>query len=173
MISQPSLVEVAHYRFLIADAPNRLNVAEYAETLQRYNAIVLVRTCESLYDDDQFNSFNIQPVVTIKQNLYFSDGAAPPKHVVREWLGIVRGIFKKAKQDDTRPCIAVHCMAGLGRAPVLVAIALIEAGLDYLSVVELIRKKRKGALNENQLNYLKQYTPTRALQEKSACCMVQ
>jgi hypothetical protein len=55
----------------------------------------------------------------------------------------------------------------------MVSIALIEAGLDYLSVVMLIREKRRGALNENQLNYLRQYTPTGALMEKTACCTVQ
>lgn len=40
-----------------------------------------------------------------------------------------------------RPCIAVHCVAGLGRAPVLVAIALIEAGMKFEDAVEMIRGK--------------------------------
>ena len=46
--------------------------------------------------------------------------------------------------------IAIHCVAGLGRAPLLVAIALIECGVDYLTAVETIRKERRGAINKLQ-----------------------
>ena len=46
--------------------------------------------------------------------------------------------------------VGVHCVAGLGRAPVLVAIALIEAGMDPLDCIGFIRKKRRGALNNRQ-----------------------
>ena len=48
----------------------------------------------------------------------------------------------------------MHCVAGLGRAPVLVAIALIEAGMPAVDTVEFVRKKRRGALNTVQLGYL-------------------
>lgn len=51
-------------------------------------------------------------------------------------------------------CIAIHCVAGLGRAPVLVAIALIEYGMESLQAVEFIRQQRRGAINKKQLDYL-------------------
>ena len=53
--------------------------------------------------------------------------------------------------------MAVHCVAGLGRAPVLVAIALIEAGMKFEEAVERIREVRRGAINAKQLQYLSQY----------------
>lgn len=45
----------------------------------------------------------------------------------------------KNEGENSGPCLAVHCVAGLGRAPVLVAIALIEAGMKYEDAVEMIR----------------------------------
>ena len=56
------------------------------------------------------------------------------------------------------PRVGVHCVAGLGRAPVLVAIALIEFELmDVLAAVEFIRSRRKGSFNTRQLRWLQMY----------------
>jgi protein tyrosine phosphatase type 4A len=48
--------------------------------------------------------------------------------------------------DASGGCVAIHCVAGLGRAPVMVAIALIDKGLDFTAAAELIRKERKGCV---------------------------
>lgn len=62
---------------------------------------------------------------------------------------------ERAKEDNAAaPMIAVHCVAGLGRAPVLVAIALIEMGMKPLDAIEFIRSKRRGAFNKPQIAYL-------------------
>lgn len=49
-----------------------------------------------------------------------------------------------------RTCI--HCIHY--RAPVLVAIALIEFGMEPLDAVEYVRRKRRGAFNKPQISYL-------------------
>lgn len=48
---------------------------------------------------------------------------------------------------------------GLGRAPVLVAIALIEEGMPALDAVAYIRERRKGAINNKQLKFIESYKP--------------
>lgn len=76
------------------------------------------------------------------------------------------------QQQLPPPTIAVHCVAGLGRAPVLVALALIEHGFgDPSAVVEFIRAQRRGAINMRQLNYLEQYQK-RGVGTCGGCCVM-
>jgi len=56
--------------------------------------------------------------------------------LIEEWFELLRNQFR----SDEGSCVAVHCVAGLGRAPVLVALALIELGLKYEDAVQLIRE---------------------------------
>lgn len=102
------------------------------------------------------------------QEMPFTDGVPPPQDVIDRFLGLCKDRFAKGNPENHT--IAVHCVAGLGRwasvsgagrsgprsrllltlclrcgprrAPVLVAIAIMDAGLDALAAVEMIRAKR-------------------------------
>lgn len=126
----------------------------------------MVRVCEPTYKTDLLKDEGIG--VT---ELQFDDGTPPPQHIVDAWFALLRDRFKQ----DPDATIAVHCVAGLGRAPVLVAIALIELGLKYEDAVEMIRQKRRGAINAKQLAYLASYKPKNRLRVKSgqAKCLIQ
>ncbi|VDO92164.1 unnamed protein product [Soboliphyme baturini] len=89
----------------------------------------------------------------IFQDWEFPDGSPPPPEIRDKWIQLV----KNRVVSDPGSCIAVHCVAGLGRAPVLVALALMEAGMKYEDAVELIRQHRRGAINQKQLTYLQKY----------------
>ena len=71
----------------------------------------------------------------------------------------------------SKKVIGVHCVAGLGRAPVLVAVALIEAGLAPYEAIQFIRRKRRGAINARQIKYLESYKPRKKLKDGSGCCI--
>lgn len=95
--------------------------------------------------------------------MFFDDGASPPADIITRWRTLIHSTFDNhdIKADPNKPCIAIHCVAGLGRAPVMVAIALIEYGMDAVQAVTLIRSKRRGAINAVQLNYLVNYKPAK------------
>jgi len=93
---------------------------------------------------------------------YFEDGTLPPAQIIADWFELLLMRFRESPDA----CIAVHCVAGLGRAPVLVALALIELGMKFEDAVELIRTRRRGAINANQLNFLASYKAKGKLKEK-------
>ncbi|KAM6323493.1 protein tyrosine phosphatase type IVA 1 isoform X5 [Numenius arquata] len=103
----------------------------------------------------------------------FDDGAPPSNQIVDDWLNLLKVKFR----EEPGCCIAVHCVAGLGRAPVLVALALIECGMKYEDAVQFIRQKRRGAFNSKQLLYLEKYRPKMRLRFKDSnghrnnCCI--
>ncbi|XP_037691254.1 protein tyrosine phosphatase type IVA 1-like isoform X2 [Choloepus didactylus] len=103
----------------------------------------------------------------------FDDGAPPSNQIVDDWLSLVKIKF----HEEPGCCIAVHCVAGLERAPVLVALALIEGGMKYEDAVQFIRQKRHGAFNSKQRLYLEKYRPKMRLRFKDSnghrnnCCI--
>jgi protein tyrosine phosphatase type IVA len=94
----------------------------------------------------------------------------PPKSKVSIWLKLVKETFIVGPTTTEHECIAVHCLAGLGRAPVLVGIALIEYGLQASEAIAMIRQQRPGALNSQQVRLLVNYKKTSVFQN-TACCV--
>ena len=167
--NQPSLVEWKHLKFLIMDSPSELNIDQYVKEIARHGTTDVVRACEPHYPAGIVKSAGIG-----MHDYEFSDGDPPPPDIINKWLDLVEQRFKFIKprsgEDASDACIAVHCVAGLGRAPMLVAVALIEAGLDPFDAVQFIRKKRRGAINDKQFRFLEAYKPTR--RGAAACCCV-
>jgi len=148
----PSLVEYKSLRFLIMDAPSTSNLEIYIQEMKKYNVTNLVRVCEPTYPKETVEANNIKV-----HDWPFSDGDPPPSTIVKQWKELVNSVFKNEDSATKKPCIAIHCVAGLGRAPVLVAIALIEEGMNALDSVSYIRDRRRGAINNKQLRYIESY----------------
>lgn len=54
--------------------------------------------------------FQIQ-IFLFDQDWAYDDGTAPPGDIVDQWFKLIKDRF----QEDPSCCIAVHCVAGLGR----------------------------------------------------------
>lgn len=157
---RPEHSEIKHknMRFLITDRPNDLNVERYIDELNKYNARVVVRVCEPTYNTDKLEEKGIKVI-----DAAFPDGQTPPTEIRDEWFHLLKDQFRQTPNT----CVAIHCVAGLGRAPVMVALALMELGMSYEEAVELIRSKRRGALNSKQLEFLEKYRPKNRLKSRS------
>lgn len=165
----PAELCYSRMRFLIMHNPTNETLDTFIEDLKRYQATTVVRVCEITYDKKQLEKDGITVM-----DWPFDDGAPPPTKIVNDWLSLL----KKRFSEDPGCCVAVHCVAGLGRAPVLVALALIEGGMKYEEAIHFIRIKRRGAFNSKQLTYLEKYRSKKRLEFKdphkhrSKCCLM-
>lgn len=158
VMNQPTRIQAGNLKCLILDAPSCENLHSYLQEMLDFGVTDLVRTCEKTYDDTIVTNAGIAV-----HEMVFPDGEAPPSEIIDRWLAIVRQVVAN------RTAVGVHCVAGLGRAPVLVAVALIEVNnIDPLDAIMYIRDRRKGAINKNQLLFLKNYK--RRTNSGVCCC---
>lgn len=158
LTTKPTLIDWGVLHFMIMDAPKDANLHLYLKECKKHNVQHITRIADPSYRIEEVQKAGIQ-----LHEMHFSDGASPPEEIITQWCDLVHETFDGKKAGVTAggdpPRIAVHCVAGLGRAPVLVAIALIEYGMDAVSAVTMIREKRRGAINAVQLSYLENYEP--------------
>lgn len=161
--SKPSVIRRGGMRFLVMDAPRQSNLHLYIRECRKQGVTDLVRVCEPTYNGD----VDLANAGITLHEMAYPDGTSPPAEVIDRWLDLVYQRFiRKSKSSDALPSdptpssavmpnnsiaplpektIAVHCVAGLGRAPVLVAIALVEYnGMDPVDAVTFIRQHRRG-----------------------------
>jgi len=162
LVNRPTFVEHNNRKFLIMDAPTDANLPKYLEMLKRRGVTHLVRACEPSYQTAPLLAAGIKV-----SEMPFKDGDPPPHDLIDRWLNLVDS-EAKANKDAV---VAVHCVAGLGRAPVLVAIAMVESGMEPYQAINFIRKRRRyGAINAKQLQFLEGYKPRK--KGGGDCCVI-
>lgn len=169
--SKPTLLSTPRLRFLIMDAPRQSNLHLYIRECRRNRVTDIVRVCEPTYLGSELTSAGIQ-----LHEMAYEDGHSPPEPILERWLSLVEERFllgTGGDDDGEQATIAVHCVAGLGRAPVLVAIALMEfERMDAVEAVVRIRGQRRGAINEKQLRYLEGYKCRRGKGGSGCGCVI-
>uniref|UniRef100_A0A4W5LYY7 Protein tyrosine phosphatase type IVA 3 n=1 Tax=Hucho hucho TaxID=62062 RepID=A0A4W5LYY7_9TELE len=144
-MNRPTPVEFI-YECMITHNPQ---MVKFIEDLKAFGVQTLVRVCNTTYDKTPVEQEGITVV-----DWPFDDGSSPPERVVDDWLNLLKCKFR----DEPGCYIVVHCVAVLGRAPVLV----------YEDAVHFIRQKRREAFNSKQRMYLENYKPKMRLRFKDA-----
>jgi protein tyrosine phosphatase type 4A len=158
LIHPPSFISYKSLRLLISDAPSDYTLPFYIQEFKKYHVTDVVRVCEPTYQRIKLEKLGIQI-----HDWPFDDGCEPPLWIIQQWTHLLKARFNT---NESTACIAIHCIAGLGRAPMLAAIALIEYGMSPLDSIIYIRERRRGAINQRQLRYIENY---RKSQSNSYC----
>ncbi len=61
------------------------------------------------------------------------------------------------EDGNEKVTIAVHCVSGVSRSPLFIAIALLEAGFTIDETLTICRTKSKGSISPIQMNFLLHY----------------
>ncbi|NWQ84490.1 TP4A3 phosphatase, partial [Columbina picui] len=135
-MNRPAPVEVCYknMRFLITHNPTNATLNTFLE-VRRGGWKGDTRT-QLHFGAKSWWSYSVFSLPITLQDWPFDDGAPPPSKIVEDWLNLLKTKFC----EDPGCCVAVHCVAGLGRAPVLVALALIESGMKYEDAIQFIRQ---------------------------------
>ncbi|KAL0490535.1 protein tyrosine phosphatase [Acrasis kona] len=150
--SNSTIIERGPLRFMISDAPSNNNINQRVKEFHNNKVTHCIRLCQETYDCKLVEREGIK-----FYDWAFEDGKAPPNEIIKDWLNLVNQVFPPGVKNDGGT-IAIHCVAGLGRAPLLVAIALIErCSMDAFEAVKFIRDRRRGAINALQLQFLEKY----------------
>eukprot|EP01105_Mastigella_eilhardi_P022891 TRINITY_DN5706_c0_g1_i1.p1 TRINITY_DN5706_c0_g1~~TRINITY_DN5706_c0_g1_i1.p1 ORF type:complete len:183 (+),score=59.06 TRINITY_DN5706_c0_g1_i1:51-599(+) len=167
---KPRYMSYNGMNFLIFEEPSDDALPDYVQEFKAYNVRHIVAACKISYDkrvlEEQGYIHHVRWPVSLlstplnacarrAQELPFTDGAAPPNEVIDAWIELVFAVF--AKKKGASEAIGIHCAAGLGRAPVLVSIALIEGGTNPLEAVSKVREACPGAINTHQIHFLRNY----------------
>lgn len=161
----PAEIEYKNMKFLILEQPQDGTIQNYIKILKEHHVTHLVCATDPTYKTDGFNESNINVTA-----IAFADGSAPASDILEQWLSLLNKEFS----GNPDAVVGVHCVTGLGRAPVLVATALVELGMKYEDAVEMIRRKRRGAINSKQLEFLAKYKRRKVfLKEKKNKCHIQ
>lgn len=155
-----SVIESRLINFLVFDAPTDESLPKLVKVLKKHNCRDVVRCCDSSYDEEVLRKASIAT-----HGMVFADGTAPPKDVIAQWLALLDRVRRdnasssSSSSSGSKASIGLHCVAGLGRSPLLVAIALIEQGATPLDAVTQVRAARPGSINLPQLRFLQAYKP--------------
>jgi protein tyrosine phosphatase type 4A len=139
-----TLIEHKNLKFIVTGTPQINDLYEYVKIFETHNVKNIVRTCEEHYPAVYFKNLGFEVY-----ELYYGDGLLPSKEILNKWTKIIN--------ECKDSVICIHCIAGLGRAPTLVAISLIDAGMDNLRAIQYIRSKIPNAFNTLQLNFIANY----------------
>jgi protein tyrosine phosphatase type 4A len=142
--------------FIITASPNEKNINTYIDFLKNKNIELVIKvTNNTLYDLKIYEKSSIK-----LKELIFDDGSVPSDSIILELMNLIKNYNK----------ICIHCVAGLGRAPLLMCLILIlEFDYNRTDALIEIRKKIPYALNTIQVEFISDLKINKYKKSKKIC----
>ena len=142
---EPINILQSNFTYIITPSPNPNNISYYKDLFSKHEVKTIVRLCEKIYDANEFAKIGIQVI-----DIPLEDGQVPDDVMIKQWINIIKNEIKNKKT-----IIAVHCMSGLGRAPLFVGVCtIVLSNVENMDAISHLRKHIPYALNTKQLNFL-------------------
>ncbi|KAF4671215.1 Protein tyrosine phosphatase type IVA 1 [Perkinsus chesapeaki] len=160
----PTLVtggDSGRFKMVICEAPTHENARAVALYLKnRFGVTDLIRVSSD--NDSRYPRGAFEELEIALHDLPFADGCSPPEWVIEDFMEILdSSLYKKKCATAKPPCVAIHCISGLGRSPVMVALGLIEReNMEPTDALRLVRQLRSSrCFTKEQSAFLHGYTP--------------
>uniref|UniRef100_A0A1I8EWL1 Uncharacterized protein n=1 Tax=Wuchereria bancrofti TaxID=6293 RepID=A0A1I8EWL1_WUCBA len=142
----PSEIQYGRMSFLITDRPSDLTINTYIE-LEKHNARAVVRVCEPTYATTPLIVNGIDVL-----DWEFDDGSTPPpeQKKISNYIQI-NALLALCSRIGSSSSTCSYCAYG--------------SWYEIRRAVDLIRRHRRGVLNQKQLNFLQKYRSTRQLRK--------
>jgi protein tyrosine phosphatase type 4A len=140
-------IEIGVVKYFITECPRIEQLEEFKHIIIKNKVNILIRILEP----SQLYEINV-PNLTVVDFTDFQDGSVPTTEIMERYIQIIEDAKKKYKN----PNILGHCLSSMGRMPTFLGISMIyfNPKMDRCDIIIYIRKKRPGALNVKQMNWL-------------------
>lgn len=158
-----SKIKLEHKRYNInvhfSGTPTDESILEYIKYFKKNRIKTVFCFCELSYSKNILVKYNID-----FYQLEIKDGEYPSYDVLNNFDNIINNILSNKKDQN----IFIHCKAGLGRAPLMLAY-LMMSRYKYSGIrcIEEIRSIRRCAFNQKQLDWIIDFD-----QNNLICCII-
>lgn len=156
-----SLLSISPFSYIVTATPNPNNISYYKDLFLKKNIGTIVRLCcEKMYDKNEFEKIGIKVI-----DMPLQDGNVPNIEQIKKWLKIAK------TEKNRRKNIVIHCISGLGRAPLFVCICLICLDkMENENAIAYVRKCIPYAFNSRQLKFLYKFNISSIYQKSCIIC---
>lgn len=150
----------------ICSSPDKSSIQPYIDFMKEH-AITDIFNFSNNEENSPYSADDLDEIMV--HFIPISDGSYPTLEVLHRFDEIIDEIIKNGNAQ-----IMLHCLAGLGRAPVMLAYLMISrfgyrSRDNRLCVIEEIREGRRSALNKQQIEWI---TSSKIQKHGSNSCIV-